>query len=271
VRCSFTTDPSSALLHTDAQRGFGVAVPAYTGSVEGTEIAKPRFEARPLARLVQLDQQNSKHLGKGFYSGKFVRYETTDVEQWLQQQAAATDPVASDAYGGRVLLPYWPFQWWGCNKIQFESLLTKLLFLSPPCYTRYPYYHKQPFKLREPAPTLPWLFSDDVSVVLDARNQEPLVAFKYDWHETTPPTDPGSNDEAEVIQHNVSVPYTTSVPLLCTFAAPPQPRLLSGSFLASPVNDDDDDDGGRAFYRGMTPQTYKQRRQVRTRTDDMVE
>ena len=238
---------------------------------------------------MQLEQQHNLHLGKGFFCAKAIRarrygeFGNAEVGKWLEQLAACTDVVAADAYGERVLFPYWPFQLFECNADEFTVLLVKLLVHNPKfnphnlLFTdlahQYPYclkplvVRRAPEQLREPAPTLPWLFSKDVKVVLDARNK-PLVAFTYAWVEVIPlsePAPPGVPTCAHMkpITHTVDVPYQTSLPLLCTFSAPPQPRLLSGSYFAP------EDDGGRAFYRGMTPSALKQRRPQRA--DDMME
>lgn len=111
-------------------------------------------------------------------------------------------------------------------------------------------------QLREPAPVLPWLFSSDVSFVLDARDK-PRVAFSYVWRETAP--------DGTVTDHLIAVPYETSVPLLCTFAAPPAARQLTGSFFAS---SGDQDGVNYGFYRGMTPSALMQRRKQRAAMDD---
>lgn len=239
---------------------------------------------------MQLEQQHNVHLGKGFFCTQGVRARecsvpdgALEIQQWLERLAVCTNEVAADAYGERVLFPYWPFQMWSDhNEDEFNALLVKLLVTTPHFSAKklmstdlaHYYYRsrhrvrKAPAQLREPAPPLPWLFSKDIDVVLDARTK-PLVAFTYAWVEVTqlsepaPPGVPTCAHEKHTT-HTVDVPYKTSLPLLCAFAAPPQPRLLSGSFFASP-----DDDGGRAFYRGMMPSALKQRRPLRA--DDMME
>lgn len=64
------------------------------------------------------------------------------------------------------------------------------------------------------------------------------------------------------------MPYATSLPLLCSFAAPPQPRFLSGSLNVSPM---DETDEIRAFYRGMAPSPLMLRRLPRSSIELMVE
>lgn len=255
--------------------------------MESTELAKPRTEASALVRLVQLEQQHSVNLGKGFFSSKGVstrgynvKSETAQLEHWLEQLPACTDTVAADAYGEHVLIPYWPFQILDRDDNDFNALLVKLLVISPYfsarelmftdlarefSYRYAPRVRKAPAELREPAPTLPWLFSKDIGIVLDARDK-PLVAFTYAWVELVQLSQPSPPDvptcaHVKPVTHTVDVPYKTSLPLLCTFAAPPQPMPLSGSFFASPVDGD--------FYRGMTPSALMQRR--RLRADDMME
>jgi hypothetical protein len=261
--------------HADAQRGFAVVIPAYTGTIASTELAKSRAEASTLVRLIQLEHQHGRR-GQGFFSAKGVNtgsYGTPDVDEWLEQLASCTDVVAGDAYGQRVLFPYWPYQaYYGNNEMPLNVLLAKLLVSTPGFSGRdlmnstAPYYRYSTrtaaAQLRDPVPVLPWLFSKDVAFVLGARDK-PRVAFTYNWVERTllsekaPPGVP-TCEHAGFITHKVDVPYNTNVPLLCTFAPPPQPRLLSGSFFASPS---DDDDGGCAFYRGMAPSALMQRRQ----------
>ncbi len=254
------------LHHADAQRGFAVVIPAYTGTIASTELAKSRAEASTLVRLIQLEHQHG-HRGHGFFSAKGVNtegYGTPDVDKWLEQLASRTDVVAGDAYGQRVLFPYWPYQAYNNNDEELNALLAKLLVSTPGFHGRYYRWQTRTAaaQLRDPVPVLPWLFSKDVDFVLDARNK-PRVAFTYEWVERTllsekaPPGVP-TCEHAGFITHTVDVPYNTSVPLLCTFAPPLQPRLLSGSFFASPS---DDDDGGCAFYRGMAPSALMQRRQ----------
>jgi BTB/POZ domain len=132
---------------------------------------------------------------------------------------------------------------------------------------------RAPVKLRDPAPVLPWLVSNDIETVLDASNAPQLVAFSYKWVEQRKLSDPDPPGvptcaHVEVIIHTVDVPYATSLPLLCSFAAPPQPRFLSGSFNASPM---DDTDEIRAFYRGMAPSPLMLRRTPRSSIELMVE
>ena len=166
---------------------------------------------------------------------------------------------------------------------EFTALLVQLLVITPnfsphslmftDLTLESPYWsrrivRKAPAVPREPAPTLPWLFSNDIDVVLDARDQ-PLVAFTYAWVEIiqlSEPSPPGVPTCAHVqhVTHTVDVLYNTSLPLLCTFAAPPQPQLLSGSFFA-PINADVKGD----FYCGMTPPALTRRR--RLRADGMME
>lgn len=220
-----------------------------------------------LARLVKFDQQVELLPGSthhAFFSSKGIRVEaTTDsdvgtLDQFLNTLASRSDLVVGDAYGDRVLFPYWPHQFWADDwEKTFERLLGRLLLVSFADFQTFlQLKRRQPLprkaQLREPSPVLPWLFSfsKDISFVLDARDQ-PRVAFSYTWEEDDP--------LGVKITHTEAVPYETSVPLLCTFAAPSSPTLLSGSFFASSPGASD----VRAFYRGMAPSAVMQRHKPR--------
>jgi hypothetical protein len=165
----------------------------------------------------------------------------------------------------------------------FDTLMVKLLVHEPTKEVLHAYYPpaeplapvrplSAPVRLREPMPVLPWIFGHDIDTVLDASNK-PLVAYKYAWEETLQLSDPDPPDvptcaHIQKIMHAGVVPYATSLPLLCSFAAPPQPRFLSGSFNASPM---DDTDEIRAFYRGMAPSPLMLRRPPRPSIELMVE
>jgi hypothetical protein len=169
-------------------------------------------------------------------------------ERLLEELSSRSDLVAGDAYGDRVPFPYWPYLSWIGNNEIFQPLLRKLLCsVQDPGGTR---PLRRELTLRSPAPVLPWLFSRDIEFVLDARDQ-PRVAFLYKLMEL------GPDGITSGPVRNVDVSYETSVPLLCTFPAPPATRLLTGSFFAP---QGDDGDVAATFYRGMAPSPVMQRR-----------
>ena len=195
-----------------------------------------------LARLVRLAHQAEAfpQCQRSFFTSKGMQTYGNSGECLLEELSSRSDLVAGDAHGDRVPFPYWPFLSWVGNEAIFQPLLRKLLTEDNARYRIRNPVLKHEMTLRSPAPVLPWLFSRDIEFVLDAHDK-PRVAFSYEVEET------GAGGKSV---RKVDVSYETSVPLQCTFPAPPATRLLTGSFFAS---QGDDSDVATTFYRGMAP------------------
>jgi hypothetical protein len=191
-----------------ALRGFAAAVPGYSTLVQTSELSKPRHEASGITKLCLMDQQLHTSIKGtcGFFSCKGARIDgqpyravTDESVNDFIRALADKDPVAGDAYGDRVLMPFLPWMQWG-RDTPFEDIVRPLLVKDS--------YNKPPV-LRSPAPVLPWIFAassrddvDPVGFVLDARGH-PLFACLA-----------GKGDA------QITVLYTSSLPLRCEFGLP---------------------------------------------------
>ena len=138
------------------------------GGVDRAELSKPRSEASGLARLIRLEQRAGvfSRGHHGFFSSKGVKthgrgFGAPEVERLLEELASRSDLVAGDAYGDRVLFPYWPHLFWVGNDEAIEPALRKLLLSTSVPWPQRSYHPplERAAQLRDPAPVLPWLFS----------------------------------------------------------------------------------------------------------------